>query len=197
MPVNEDQVDQNQPARTDGTAWSFGMLLGPTDLPGPGWDVVEERHWPTGELDPTSPKSQRTLGGDYVTAWRTLRQVDPARSAWVEVVPYATPEDARLSLRQVPRFFVGTAPDGESVVEERNVEDRSVSGVEDTWVFEKTTSGPEATTRARYVGGVVDRVLFLTCFSSPAEYWAWAEVLDLAWHQADRVRRTPGMARPA
>jgi hypothetical protein len=197
MPAPEDQTDENQPARDGDAAWSFGMLLGPADLPGTGWEVVEERHWPTGQLDPSSEKSQRALGADCVTAWRSLTQVDPARSAWVEVVPYFTPEDARLSLHQVPRFFVGTTPEGETVVEERTVEDRSMPGVEDTWMFEKTTSGPDGTTRARYVGGAVDRVLVLTCFSSSAEFWPWAEVLELASHQSDRVRRTPGAARPA
>jgi hypothetical protein len=197
MPANEEQANENEPAGAGDATWSFGMLLGPADLPGPGWDVVEERHWPTGQLDPTSHKSQRALGADCVTAWRSLRQVDPARSAWVEVVPYATPEDARLSLLQVPRFFVGTAPEGGSVVEERTVEDRSVPGVEDTWFLEKTTSGPEGSTRARYVGGAIDRALFLTCFSSAVEYWAWEQVLELASHQAERIRRTPGLADPA
>jgi hypothetical protein len=196
MPVDDGQVDEDGPARAEDATWSFGMLLGPADLPGPGWEVVEERHWPTGQLDPSSHKSQRALGADCITAWRSLGQVDPARSAWVEVVPYATPDDARLSLHQVPRFFVGTAAVGESVVEERTVEDRSVPGVEDTWVFEKTTSGPEGATRARYVGGAIDRVLFLTCFSSPAEHWAWGQVLDLASRHAERVRRAPGIARP-
>jgi hypothetical protein len=194
MAANPGAMDTDGP---DGDAtWSFGMLLGPDDLPDPGWAVVEERHWPTGQLDPSSQKSQRALGAGCITAWRSLGRTEPALSAWVEVVPYATPDDARLSLHQVPRFFVSTAADGESIVEERTVGDQPVPGVDAAWVFEKTTSGPQGPTRARYVGGAIGRVLFLTCFSSPAEHWAWADVLDLAARQAERVRRTPGTAPP-
>ena len=47
---------------------SFAMLLGRADLPGHGWEISEERHWPTGQLDPTSEKSQRALQAGGITA---------------------------------------------------------------------------------------------------------------------------------
>jgi hypothetical protein len=171
------------------TARSLAMLLNADDLPGPGWGIVEERTWPTGQLDPESEKSRRALRHGGITAWRSLGQAAPLRSAWVEVVPYASAEDAELSLRQVPRYFVGTLRPGEAVMAEQVIEDRCVPGVSDTWILEKSTTGPEGDSLARYVGGTVDRILFLTCFSGRGEWWPWDGVLDLATLQSERVRQ--------
>ena len=92
------------------TARSFAMLLGEADLVGHGWEVTEERSWPTGGLDPESEKSKRAVEAGGITAWRSLAEAGSPRTAWFEVVPYASPADAELSLRQVPRFFVGIRP---------------------------------------------------------------------------------------
>jgi hypothetical protein len=147
------------------------MLLGPADLPGRGWEISEERHWPTGQLDPTSEKSQRALQAGGVTAWRSLTQTEAMRSAWVEVVPYATADDTVLSLRQVPRYFVS-----------------------DTWVYEKSTTDAAGTSLSRYVGGTIDCILFLTCCSGREAFWPWPDVMDVAERQAERVRGVLGTA---
>jgi hypothetical protein len=167
----------------------MAMLLGAVDLPGEGWEVVEERTWPTGQLDPTSEKSRRALDAGGITAWRSLAQSGPKRSAWVEVVPYATAADARLSLRQVPHFFVGVAGAEETITGERAVDDQYLPGVADTWFYKKSTTGPAGEVCARYVGGTVGEVLFLTCMSD-REPWPWEDVVGVAGLQADRVRRS-------
>jgi hypothetical protein len=169
------------------TALSFAMLLEPSDLPGHRWRIAEERSWPTGQLDPASEKSRRALAFGGVTAWRSFAAAESSRSAWVEVVPYATTEDAGVSLRQVPKFFVGTLRPGERLVAEGVVEGRVLPGVADTWMFEKSTTGPEGDTSARYVGGTIGRILFITCFSSSGAMWPWAEVIELARLQAEKV----------
>jgi hypothetical protein len=174
--------------RSAETARSLAMLLGTEDLGGPGWTVVEERTWPTGELDPASDKSRRALDAGGITAWRSLAQPEPPSSAWVEVVPYASAEDAVRSLRQVPRYFVGTSKPGEEVTAERVVEDRTLPGVRDTWMFEKAATGPEGAVVTRYAGGTVDRILFLTCLSGAEGRWSWPDLVDLATRQAARVR---------
>jgi hypothetical protein len=179
---------------TDGGVRSFGMLLGPADLPGRGWEISEERHWPTGELDPTSEKSQRALQAGGVTAWRSLTQAEAMRAAWVEVVPYATTDDAVLSLRQVPRFFVGAQRPDETIVSERSVDDQRIVGVPDTWVYEKSMTDATGPSLSRYVGGAIDRVLFLTCCSGRQAFWSWPDVMDAAERQAERVRKVLGAA---
>ena len=175
------------------TARSFAMLLEPSDLPGHGWTIAEERSWPTGQLDPTSDKSRRALEFGAVTAWRSFEEVESSRSAWVEVVPYATTEDAGVSLRQVPRFFVGTLRPGERLVAEGVVEGRVLPGVADTWMFEKSTTGTGGDPSARYVGGTIGQILFLTCLSRSGAMWPWVEVIELARLQAEKVRGAIGM----
>ncbi len=171
------------------TARSFAALLAPADLPASGWEVVEERSWPTGLLDPASDKSKRALDGGGVTAWRKFGREGSGDSAWVEVVPYATDADAAVSLQQVPRFFVGVVAPGEAVVEERAVGDHRMPDVPETWVYEKWTTSAGGEVRARFVAGAVGRALFLVCLAGPAEYWAWAEVRRLASGQAERLAR--------
>jgi hypothetical protein len=46
---------------------------------------------------------------------------------------------------------------------------------------------------ARYAGGTVDRILFLTCLSGAEGRWSWPDLLDLAARQAERVRRALGI----
>ena len=173
---------------TDGGVRSFAMLLGPADLPGLGWEISEERHWPTGQLDPTSDKSRRALQAGGVTAWRSLTQAEAMRSGWVEVVPYATAEDTVLSLRQVPRYFVGTQRPDETIVSERRVDDERLGGVSDTWVYEKSTTDATGTSLSRYVGGTIESILFLTCWSGREAFLPWPDVMGVAQRQAERIR---------
>ena len=109
------------------TAWSFSLLLTPDELPGSGWTVVEERSWPTGGLDATSETGRRALEAGGITAWRRFAD-GQGHEAWVEVVPYATADDARVARVRVPTYFVGVAPPGGTVVEELVVADRRVRG---------------------------------------------------------------------
>ena len=178
-----------QPPAVDdiGTARSFAMLLGEVDLVGHGWEVTEERSWPTGGLDSESDKSQRALEAGGITAWRSVAEAGSPRKAWFEVVPSTFPDDAELSLRQVPRFFVGTERPDETVVAERVVSDQVLPGSTDTWIYEKSTTGPRGDELARYVGGTVDHILFLTCFTGPDGAWSWADVLTLTALQMERI----------
>jgi len=186
--------DAAAPGRGDPeTTRSLAMLLTVADLVGPGWEVVEERTWPTGQLDPESEKSKRALQAGGITAWRSLAQAGSSRTAWFEVVPYASSADAELSLRQVPRFFVGSDRPDEQVVAERVVDDQVLPGSTDAWIYEKSTTGPRGEGRARYVGGTAGRTLFLTCFAGPDEAWSWADAMTLTALQAERVRLAVGM----
>jgi hypothetical protein len=169
------------------------MLLEPPELPGSGWSVVEERSWPTGQLDRDSEKGQRALRFGGVTAWRSFEEADTSRSVWVEAVPYASAEDAGVSLREAPRYFVGARGPGEALVDESVVDDQVLPGVTDTWMFEKSTTSPGGDSLARYVGGTVGRILFLTCFARSDEMWPWADVIALARLQAERIRPDVGV----
>jgi hypothetical protein len=172
------------------TAWSFSLLLTADDLPGDGWEVVEERSWPTGQSDATRAESRRAAASGGMTAWRKL--AGPGQDeGWVEVVPYASPADALVARRRIATYFVGVVPAGESVVEERVV-DREVAGLVDPWILDKTTSGPAGHRRARTVAGALGSMLVLTCLAGPADRWTWDDVVSLATRQVDRVSRAVG-----
>jgi hypothetical protein len=183
----EEPPDQTEVAAA--TARSFSMLLESRDLPGAGWEVTEERSWPTGTLDPSSAKSRRATVEGGITAWRKFGHPHPANSAWVEVVPYATTEDAELSLRQVPAFFVGVSAPGDTVVDEHVVVDHQVPGVHRPWVYQKLVKGPEGEVVTRIVVGAVDRILVLVSMTGPEAPGAWHDVLGLAGAQIAAVRR--------
>ena len=169
-------------------ARSLAMLVEVGELPGSGWAVVRDRTWVTGELDPDSAKSRRAREAGVVTAWRSFEQAATGRSAWVEVVPYATAEDAALSLRQSPRYFVGTDHPDEVVVAGGEVDDRRLPGVPDLWVYEKSVTGPDGLRCSRYAAGTVDRILFIASCAGEEGAWAIDDLMTLAATQADRVR---------
>jgi hypothetical protein len=175
-----------------GTVASLAMLLVPSDLPGPGWEVSRERTWPTGELDPDSEKSRRAVRAGAITAWRSFEQAGAARSAWFEVVPYATAADASLSLRQAPRYFEGTDDPGQRVVAQRFVEDRVLPGMADAWIFEKSLSGPSGDRLSRFVAGTVGHVLSIASSSGREGTWQLDDLVGLALRQAERVRGALG-----
>ena len=173
------------------------MWLRPGRLPccwaRPTWSGTGGRSPRSGRGRPVgwTPRARRAsapLEAGGITAWRSLAEAGSPRTAWFEVVPYASPADAELSLRQVPRFFVGTDRPDETVVAERVVDDQVLPGSTDTWIYEKSTTGPRGDGLARYVGGTVDHILFLTCFTGPEETWSWADVLTLTALQVERIR---------
>ena len=172
---------------TDEAARSLAMLPDPVHLPGSGWRVTRDRTWVTGELDPDSDKSRRAREAGVVTAWRAFEQAATGRSAWAEVVPYATADDAELSLRQSPRYFVGTDGPEEEVVA-AGVVDGALPGVPNTWIYEKSVAGAGAVRVSRYAAGTIDRILFIASCSGGAEAWQLDELLALAALLADRVR---------
>jgi hypothetical protein len=176
------------PKEEERAARSFSLLLTADELPGTGWTMVEERSWPTGGLDATSDTGRRALGAGGMTAWRKFAGAK-GLEAWVEVVPYATADDARVARVRVPTYFVGVAPPGGTVVEELVVVDRRVEGLDTPWILDKTTSDGDGARRARTVAGAVGPVLVLTCLAGPVDHWTWDDVLRLSADQVARVTR--------
>jgi hypothetical protein len=174
--------------RTVEEARSLAMLVEAGQLPGPGWAVSRDRTWVTGELDPDSEKSRRARAAGLVTAWRSFEQAGTGRSAWVEVVPYATAEDAQLSRRQSPRYFVGADNPDERVVAGGEVDAPALPGVSELWAYEKSVSGPAGVRVSRYVAGTVDRILVIACCAGAEGAWSPDDVTALAELLADRVR---------
>ena len=175
-----------------GSAASLAMLLVPSNLPGPGWKVSRERTWPTGQLDAESEKSRRAVGAGAVTAWRSFEQTGAARSAWFEVVPYATAADASLSLRQAPKYFEGTDDPDERVVAQGFVEGRVLPGLADAWILEKSLAGPTGGRVSRFVAGTVGHVLSIASSSGPEGTWEMDDLVGLALRQAERIRSALG-----
>lgn len=169
-------------------ARSLGMLLVADQLPGPGWRVTRDRTWVTGELDPDSEKSRRAQQAGLVTAWRLFEQTATGRTAWVEVVPYATAEDASLSLRQSPRYFVGADQPEERVVAGGEVVGPHLPGVDNLWLYEKEVSGPGGVRMSRYAAATIDRTLWIASCAGDRAAWLLDDLMVLAGLLADRVR---------
>ena len=104
--------------RPDGGVRSFAIVARPADLPGLGWEISEERHWPTGQLDPTSDKSRRALQAGGVTAWRSLTQAEAMRSGWVGGGPLCDGRGHRVVTSAGAKVFVGTQRPDETIVSE-------------------------------------------------------------------------------
>ena len=103
------------------------------------------------------------------------------------MVPYATPADAERSLRQSPKYFVGTDSPDEEVVAGAVIDDH-LAGVPNAWIYEKSVAGPVGLRVSRYAAGTIDRVLFIASCSGGEEDWHLDDLMTLAGLLADRVR---------
>jgi hypothetical protein len=168
------------------------MLLDTSDLPGDEWRVQGKRSWRTGvQLKRSNERSLRAYETGSFTAWRDYRQVVPVeRSIWIEVIPYASAEDAETEIPLLRSHFVMRNDPRSKVTEERKIDDLPISGVTNTFIYEQITLGRRGPGIARYAAGSVEHIVFLLACFSHGEFWSWSDVTETAAKQANKIRET-------
>jgi hypothetical protein len=166
---------------------ALSVVLDWHDLPGE-WRTEDERTWMTGRTGPATPESRRAREAGSVTAWRSFHDGE-RRWAWVQVVPLASPADARSALAQVGARLLANPRAEVRVVEERQVDVEPFAGADAVWAHEQhtrpvTTSGPDAVSLL-LAGSVGSHVIVLGLSGTPA--WDWDQASLLAARQAERL----------
>jgi hypothetical protein len=167
------------------------MLLNIKDVPTEKFESRENRSFRTGSGDKTDDeivKRAREIGS--LTVWRMMRSSRSSRSLWVQLIPFATPADAEITLTNILSGLRGTplAPRMQSrMVTLDNVSFEEAS----TYVaIEQNSVKPEGGIRELILAGVVDSYEFGMGFGSAGEeHWTWEEAIPLVRLQIQKIRR--------
>ncbi len=81
-------------------------LLAADDLPGRGWEQLDERAWRTGMVERDAEWAARARQINSVTTWRSFEESTSARWMWVQVVPLACEGDVWGTLGDLARLQV-------------------------------------------------------------------------------------------
>ena len=159
-------------------------LIDVSDLPGWGWEVVDQRTWRTGRQQPQDPWARRAAVAGSVTAWRSFRSSD--RWLWTQLVPTVSVADSQSALESVPAQALRNLRAKGTVEAESEATGIAVEGADATWAREQRTSGHRAAGPTLLLAWTVGTDLVISAASGhPA--WDWDELTAIAVKQRERL----------
>jgi hypothetical protein len=164
----------------------LARLLDCGDLPGGPWQIVDERTWRTGVTGPSTPWGERARQVGSLTAWRSFRDADDSRWAWIQVTPLASAEDAKDAMTSIGERSLINLKAEVRLVSESDVPIEPFTGASAVWAREQHTEGPDGPGVVLMLAAAVHEWLMVVCLSgSPA--WDWQSASELAAVQAARL----------
>lgn len=159
-------------------------LVDVSDLPGWGWEVLDQRTWRTGRRMPQEPWARRAAAAGSVTAWRSFRSAD--RWLWTQLVPLASAADSQSALDTVPTLFLKSLRGRVTLESASEVPGIAVTGADATWACEQRTSGRGAVGTTLLLAWTLGADLVVTAASGQPD-WSWDELLAIAARQRERL----------
>lgn len=170
--------------RKAGKSEILGRLLHEGDLPYGPWRMLDERTWRTGVMGPATPWGDRARQAGSVTGWRSFSHGTAQRSAWIQVIPLASPEDASAALPVMAERGLANLRSTVHPVSDRDVPVEPFAGASAVWAREQQTTGKDGPGTVLMLAGAVSRCLVIVCLAgSPA--WDWSSASVLAALQAE------------
>lgn len=173
---------------------SLGLLLSIQDLPGDGWRQTDQSGWRSGVDVRRTPGGRRAYKTGAFVALRHFWQKSPSRALWVQLLPYATADDALDYVRKfrstlIPRNHgVGRRNPGLVRLEEKIVDGLILPGAENAVALETLYARGDRRGCQRTICAKVGNVPFVTSGSAWGDGWDWDELITLASMQANRIR---------
>jgi hypothetical protein len=176
-----------QIGRKPGAGLALGRLLDSDDLPGDGWQQLDQRTWRTGQVENAAPWAQRARNAGSITAWRSFEAKQKQRWVWLQVTPFASTEDAATALHGLRDKMPANLRAQVQVVAEKEVTAPNVPGAAASYAVETHTAGPMGDGKTLLLAVVVGPALVAVYASGQAQPWDWPAVADIAARQAMRV----------
>jgi hypothetical protein len=167
------------------------MLLTPADLPGEGWQILDERVWRTSG-DKSAIEDEGRGVARTVTAWRSFEQIGRERWLWTQATPFASSDEAVGRLAVVPERFLRNLRADVRVTATVEPEPRTIPNVQHAWAREDATVGPRGEGIALFVAWVYGKVLTALACSGSRDSWQWIDVASLAAAQTNRISQLIG-----
>lgn len=162
------------------------MLLTPADLPGEGWQILDERVWRTSGDKPVIADESRGAART-VTAWRSFEQIGRERWLWTQATPFASSDEAVGRLEVVPERFIRNLRADVRVTATAEPEPPTIPNVQHAWARKDATVGPRGEGIALFVAWVYSKVLTALACSGSRDSWQWIDVASLAAAQTNRI----------
>jgi len=169
---------------------SVQMLLDRTDLPEENWEVASTQSWRTGFMGVFTEEKRRARRVGTFTAVRFLKRDAPFRSMFVQVMPFASQDDAVSS---VPKLGDMMPPNPQSrTIKAGEVHGRSVDFLENPWTYEGHTERDGVSHVQKVLGGNVSHVVFIVSCTGANEGCNWNEVISYGSLQYRKIERLLG-----
>lgn len=164
----------------------LARLLPAADLPRGQWQIVDQRTWRTGTTGSPTPWGDRARRGGSVTAWRSFRDAEAKRWAWIQIAPLASASDAESALSGVADRGLANLRSRVRLVSHADISLQLFEGASAVWAREQRTEGDGGAGLVLILAAAVGDWLTVICLSgSPA--WNWPSAAALAAHQAGRL----------
>lgn len=164
----------------------LARLLHEGDLPDGPWRMMDQRTWRTGVMGPATPWGERARQAGSVTGWRSFSHETARRSAWIQVMPLASADDAGAALPVIGERGLANLRSRVQLVSERDVPAEPFAGASAVWAREQHTTGKDGPGAVLMLAGAISHWLVTVCLAgSPA--WDWSSAFELAALQASRL----------
>lgn len=164
----------------------LARLLAAADLPSGLWQIVDQRTWRTGTIGSPTPWGDRARRACSVTAWRSFRDAEAKRWAWIQIAPLASTSDAESALSGVADSGLANLRSRVQLVSQADIPLQPFEGASAVWAREQRTEGDGGAGLVLILAAAVGHWLTVICLSgSPA--WDWPSATALAAHQARRL----------
>lgn len=162
---------------------SRAMILGPEDLPGANWIMLNERVFRTGSNSPGGEIAERALKAGGYTTWRELTRGGGV-GFWAQVNPWGTTEDATIAVKMAPSWEKKNPNFEVELVEELIFEGDAIPGVTSYLRQERRITSKAGAQTVTSLYGNVDEIFFALSGLVP-----WNLMDEIAALQADKIRR--------
>jgi hypothetical protein len=164
----------------------LARLLVAADLPHGPWQTLDQRTWRTGTIGSPTPWGDRAGQAGSVTAWRSFRDAEARRWAWIQIAPLASESDAESALSGLGDRGLTNLGSRVRLVSQADVSLPPFEGASAVWACEQRTEGNGGDGLILMLAGAVGRWLAVICLSgSPA--WDWPSAAALGARQAGRL----------
>jgi hypothetical protein len=165
------------------------MLLDTTDLVDNGWKMLAERTWRTGISEPNSERSNRAREIGSISAWRSFSRTNPDQAMWIQLVPFASSEDAATAVIDTHKTLLPNLRQKVTTTSEKVIDGVSIVGVDDPWAFEQRTTTAHGPSCTKIVSGRIEQIVIVVACSGTDEGWLWPDVYAVVSSQNEKVRR--------
>jgi hypothetical protein len=172
------------------------MLLEPSELPGPGWVLLQQRRWRVGmKLSPTE-EERRARRVRSVIAIRSFEQRNASRWTWVRVETLASEQDAASYMTHIRDQLVPDPRAKRPLVEDRTIENIEIPGFKHPCGFEFSNDDHRGSGVAWAFAGHISHVVLLAQCSFYNDSWSWRDASSTIALQVEKIRSSIGAAPP-